>query len=59
MKFTIDIDNDLMAKARRLNGNKTRKETIEEALGLFIALESQKKLIDLWGEIQLDDAAYR
>jgi Arc/MetJ family transcription regulator len=58
MRTNIDIDDDLMAKARKLSNIKTKKALVEEALRLYITIENQKKLIDLWGKVEVDDKAY-
>jgi Arc/MetJ family transcription regulator len=44
MRTNVVIDDDLMNKARRLSGLKTKKETIEEALKLFIAQREQSEI---------------
>ena len=56
MRTTIDIDDDLMA--RKLSNMKTKKALVGEALGLYVTLENQKKLIELWGTIEVDEKAY-
>jgi Arc/MetJ family transcription regulator len=58
MRTNIDIDDDLMAKARKLSNIKTKKALVEEALRLYVTIENQKKLIDLWGTIEVDEKAY-
>jgi len=39
MKTNIDIDDDLMNKAKKLSGLKTKKEVVENALKTMIGLE--------------------
>jgi hypothetical protein len=51
MKTTISIDNNLLIKAREFN-DKSDDVIIEEALKLFTAVETQKKLKELNGKIQ-------
>ena len=58
MRTNIDIDDDLMTKARKLSNIKTKKALVEEALRLYITIENQKKLIGLWGKVEIDDKAY-
>ena len=58
MRTNIEIDDKLMAKAQKLSKIKTKKEVVEKALELFVTIENQKKLIDLWGKIEVDDKAY-
>ncbi|CAG0974101.1 MAG: type II toxin-antitoxin system VapB family antitoxin [Rhizobiaceae bacterium] len=36
MRTNIDIDDELMAQAMRASGKRTKKETVEEALILFV-----------------------
>ena len=47
-----------MAKAQKLSNVKTKKAIVEEALRLYITIENQKKLSELWGKIEMDDKAY-
>lgn len=58
MRTNIEIDDTLMAKAQKLSHIKTKKAIVEEALKLYITIENQKKLIDLWGKVEVDDKAY-
>jgi Arc/MetJ family transcription regulator len=57
MRTNIDIDDALIAKARELSHLKTKKAVVEEALRLYIVVENQKKLRELWGKIEIDDVA--
>jgi Arc/MetJ family transcription regulator len=59
MRTNIEIDDDLMAKAIKSGNIKTKKAIVEEALRLYIAIENQRKLIDLKGKIKLDDVAFQ
>ena len=59
MKITIDIDDDLMITAQKLSNIKTKKAVVEAALKLFITIETQKKLSELYGKIELDDVAFQ
>ena len=45
-------------KAQQLSKIKTKKAIVEKALQLFIQIENQHKLIDFWGEIEIDDKAF-
>ncbi len=54
----IEIDDELMEKARKLSNNKTKKTLVENALRLYVAVENQKKLSALWGNIKLDYSAF-
>jgi len=59
MRTNIDINEELMLKAQKLSNIKTKKDVVEKALRLFVALENQKKLTDLRGKIEIDDEAYK
>ncbi len=58
MRTNIDIDETLMSKAQKLSNSKTKKAIVEEALRLYVTIENQKKLMDLWGKVAIDDKAY-
>lgn len=58
MRTNIEIDDKLMAKAQKLSNIKTKKAVVEKALQLFVAIENQKKLLELWGNVEVDDKAY-
>jgi hypothetical protein len=47
-----------MAKAQKLSNIKTKKGVVEEALQLYITIENQKRLRELWGKVEIDDKAY-
>jgi len=58
MRTNIEIDDDLMKKAQKLSNIKTKKAVVEEALRLYVTIENQRKLAELWGKIEVDDNAY-
>lgn len=49
-----------MTKAQKLGNikTKTKKGIIEKALQLYVTIENQKKLKELWGKVEVDDKAY-
>lgn len=51
MRTNIVIDDDLMEKARKVSGHKTKKDTIEEALKLLIAQKEQGDIRKLRGKL--------
>lgn len=59
MKISIEINDDLMAKAQKLSGIKNESAVIEKALQFYITIESQKKLKDLYGKVELEDVALK
>ena len=59
MRTNIDINDELMTKAQNLSGTKTKKAIVEDALKLYVKLTDQKKILDLWGKVEMDDEAYK
>jgi len=59
MKINIDINDDLLAKAKKSSGIKDESALIEKILQFFVAIETQKKLKELYGKIELDDEAFK
>lgn len=59
MRTNIDISDDLMLKAQKLSNIKTKKAVVEKALEVYIAIENQKKILNLWGKVELDEEAYK
>ena len=59
MRTNIEIDDQLMATAQRVSKIKTKKMVVEKALQMYIALENQKKIVDFWGKVELDQEAYK
>jgi Arc/MetJ family transcription regulator len=51
MRTNIIIDDKLMAKAINASGYKTKKETVEEALKLLIAMKNQAKIRKCRGKL--------
>jgi Arc/MetJ family transcription regulator len=50
MRTNIDIDEDLMVKAMKATGQKTKKATVEAALRKAVMLSAQREALDeLWG----------
>lgn len=50
MRTNIEIDDALMAEARRLSGNATKKQTVEQALRLMIRLGRQQQVGAAFGK---------
>ncbi len=51
MRTNIIIDDNLMTKAINASGNKTKKETVEEALKLLITMKNQAKVRKYRGKL--------
>ena len=50
MRTNIDIDDALLAEARRLSRQATKKATVEEALRLLIKLHRQREVGSAFGK---------
>lgn len=49
MRTTLDIDEDLLEKARELAGTKTKTETVEEGLRELIDAGKREQLVNMRG----------
>ncbi|MGB7205051.1 MAG: type II toxin-antitoxin system VapB family antitoxin [Anderseniella sp.] len=52
MRTNINIDDELMAKAMKAAGTKTKKETVEEGLKALVKRGSQRKIKEAFGKFQ-------
>jgi predicted transcriptional regulator len=54
MATTVSIDQDLVERALRISGERTRKAVVTRALEEFIARRRQRDLVDLMGKLEWD-----
>jgi hypothetical protein len=59
MKINIKINDDLMAKAKKLSNITNESVIIEKALQFYVTMETQRRLKDLYGKVELDDEAFK
>lgn len=52
MRTNIDIDDDLMQKALKFSGNKTKKEIINTALNEYVKYQMRQKMLSLYGKVK-------
>ena len=52
MATNLAIDPELLDKALRVSGEKTKKAAVTKALQEFIARREQKKLLELFGNLE-------
>ena len=52
---SFPIDSELLDKAQRVGGEKTKKATVEKALREFITRRDQKRILDLFGTLEWDE----
>lgn len=55
MATNLAIDDALLRKALKIGGQKTKKDTVNEALKEFIVRREQKKVLDLFGTVEYFD----
>jgi Arc/MetJ family transcription regulator len=54
MRTNIIIDDTLMDEALKLSEYKTKKETVEEALRLFVSMKNQSSIRSYKGKLHWD-----
>ena len=54
MRTNIIIDDTLMNEALKLSEYKTKKETVEEALRLFVSMKNQSSIRSYKGKLHWD-----
>ena len=55
MATKLPIDPELLDKALKVGGEKTRKATVNRALREFIARRERERLLGLFGKLDWDD----
>jgi Arc/MetJ family transcription regulator len=54
MATNLAIDPKLLEEALRVSGERTKKEAVTKALKEFIARRKQRRLLDLFGQLDWD-----
>ena len=52
MPTNLQIDDRLLAKAQKLGGFRTKKDTVNQALTEFVRRRGQKDIADLFGTVE-------
>ena len=55
MATNLALDPELIEKAVKVSGEKTKKAAVTRALEEFVARRSQKRLIELMGKLEWDE----
>lgn len=58
MATNLAIDDDLLVKAQQVGKNKTKKDTVNQALREYIQRREQRKVIALFDSIVYEPDAY-
>jgi hypothetical protein len=56
MATNLSLDSDLLDRAMKVSGERTKKAAVTRALEEFIARRKQKRLIDLMGKLDWDSS---
>lgn len=56
MATNLALDPDLIERALKVSGAKTKKAAVTRALEEFIARRSQRRLVDLMGKLEWNDS---
>jgi hypothetical protein len=56
MATNLALDPQLIERALKLSGEKTKKAAVTRALEEFVARRYQKRLVDLMGKLEWDDS---
>jgi Arc/MetJ family transcription regulator len=59
MRTNIDIDDDLLKRAMRDSGAKTKKAAVEEGLKILIQAKAQASILKLRGKVKFFDDVER
>lgn len=55
MATNLSIDPELIERALKLSGERTKKAAVTKALQEFVARREQKDLLELFGKLEWDD----
>ena len=56
MATNLALDPDLIERALKVSGEKTKKAAVTRALEEFITRRAQKRLVDLMGKLEWDES---
>jgi Arc/MetJ family transcription regulator len=54
MATNLAIDDELLNEALRVGGQRTKKDTVTQALREFVQRRKQAKILDLFGKVDFD-----
>ncbi|MDQ8188464.1 type II toxin-antitoxin system VapB family antitoxin [Pelagicoccus sp. SDUM812002] len=54
MATNIELNENLLSKAMRLGGMRTKKEAVNQALSEYVQRREQLKILDFFGTVDLD-----
>jgi len=51
MPTNLDLDDDLVAEAKKLGRHKTKREAVNQALKEYVARRRRRGMLDLFGKV--------
>lgn len=54
MATNIELNENLLSKAMKLGGMRTKKEAVNQALAEYVQRREQLKILDFFGTVELD-----
>lgn len=54
MATNIELNENLLTKAMKLGGMRTKKEAVNQALSEYVQRREQLKVLDFFGTVELD-----
>jgi len=54
MATNLNIDQDLLKEAQRLGNQRTKRETVNDALEEYIQRRKQKEILNFFGQVDFD-----
>ncbi|MBC8327087.1 MAG: type II toxin-antitoxin system VapB family antitoxin [Verrucomicrobia subdivision 3 bacterium] len=54
MNTNIELNSELLAKAKKISGLRTKKDVVNHALAEFVQREEQRKITGLFGTVEYD-----
>ena len=51
MPTNLDLDDDLVAEAKKLGHHKTKREAVNQALKEYVARRRRRGMLDLFGKV--------
>lgn len=55
MRTTLNIDDNIMEKVVSYTGQKNRSEAVRQALSSFIKEQNKKQILELRGQVNIED----
>lgn len=54
MPTNLELDDDLVAEAKKLGKHKTKRDAVNEALREYVARRKRRRVLDVFGKVDWD-----